>query len=150
MPGSDQKTDRSRKRVRTRDSCTAALRSSNCASAKSDARFPAGSRRPNDVRPAGKTESRQAPRFQYFVNGRLAMRMDNGTERVIDSAVVDWFGATTKRSAEQCVVLEDEAIPGTNVCRCLGSLIIVAEPGDWIPGGGVADGGTRKTRPKHA
>ena len=50
MPGSDQKTDRSRKRVRLGNSCTAALKSSNCASAKSD---------------------------------------------VIDSAVVDWFGATT-------------------------------------------------------
>jgi hypothetical protein len=46
--------------------------------------------------------------------------------------------------------LEDEAIPRMNVWRCLGSLIVEAEPGDWIPGGGVADGGTRKTRPEHA
>jgi len=113
-------------------------------------------------------QKRQAPRFQYFMGGRLAMRMDGGRELVAESAiVVDRFGATITRSAEQWPVISAadfrrldvhrvsappvspwkiKAIPGTNVRRCLGFLIIEAESGDWIPGGEVADGRTGLAR----
>ncbi len=33
-----------------------------------------------DVKPIAKTESCQAPHFQYHVSGQLAIRMDNGSE----------------------------------------------------------------------
>src|SRR6267143_3383761 len=68
----------------------------------------------NDVKPIAKTNSCEAPHFQYHVSGRLAIRMDDGTEFVAgpgditslpsghdawvvgDEPVVtvDWFGAT--------------------------------------------------------
>jgi hypothetical protein len=68
----------------------------------------------NDVKPIAGTESCEAPHFQYHVSGRLAIRMDDGTEFVAapgdvtslpqghdawvvgDETVVtvDWFGAT--------------------------------------------------------
>ena len=68
----------------------------------------------NDVKPLAKTSSCQAPHFQYHVSGRLAIRMDDGTEFIAgpgditslpkghdawvvgDEAVVvvDWFGAS--------------------------------------------------------
>ena len=68
----------------------------------------------NDVRPIAKTESCEAPHFQYHVAGRLAIRMDDGTEFVAEPGdvtslprghdawvigeepvvVVDWFGAS--------------------------------------------------------
>ena len=67
-----------------------------------------------DVKPIAKTESCEAPHFQYHVSGRLAIRMDDGTEFVAEpgdvtslpsghdawvvgdepAVVVDWFGAT--------------------------------------------------------
>ena len=67
-----------------------------------------------DVKPIAKTESCEAPHFQYHVSGQLAIRMDDGTEFVAgpgdvtslpsghdawvvgDEAVVvvDWFGAS--------------------------------------------------------
>ena len=67
-----------------------------------------------DVKPIAKTESCQAPHFQYHVSGRLAIRMDDGSELIAgpgditslpsghdawvvgDEAVtvVDWFGAS--------------------------------------------------------
>lgn len=34
----------------------------------------------SDVKPIAQTESCQAPHFQYHVSGRLAIRMDDGTE----------------------------------------------------------------------
>jgi hypothetical protein len=34
----------------------------------------------NDVKPIAQTESCEAPHFQYHVSGRLAIRMDDGTE----------------------------------------------------------------------
>jgi hypothetical protein len=66
-----------------------------------------------DVRPIAKTDSCEAPHFQYHVSGRLAIRMDDGTEFVAGPGdvtslprghdawvvgdepvtVVDWFGA---------------------------------------------------------
>jgi hypothetical protein len=68
----------------------------------------------NDVQPIAGTASCEAPHFQYHVSGRLAIRMDDGTEFVAgpgdvtslpqghdawvvgdDPAVmVDWFGAS--------------------------------------------------------
>jgi hypothetical protein len=36
----------------------------------------------NDVKPIAKTDSCDAPHFQYHVSGRLAIRMDDGTEFV--------------------------------------------------------------------
>ncbi len=77
----------------------------------------------NDVRPIAGTESCLAPHFQYHVQGRLGIRMDDGTEFVAGPGdvtslpeghdawvvgdepvvVVDWFGATdwAKEQADQ-------------------------------------------------
>jgi len=76
--------------------------------------FEPGWRWSNDVKPIAGTESCEAPHFQYHVSGRLAIRMDDGTEFVAGPGdvtslpsghdawvvgdepvvVVDWFGAT--------------------------------------------------------
>ena len=68
----------------------------------------------NDVKPIAKTESCEAPHFQYHVSGRLAILMDDGTEFVAEPGditslpsghdawvigdesvvVVDWYGAS--------------------------------------------------------
>ncbi len=67
-----------------------------------------------DVKPIAGTSSCEAPHFQYHVSGRLAIRMDDGTEFVAEPGdvtslpsghdawvvgdepvvVVDWFGAS--------------------------------------------------------
>ena len=67
-----------------------------------------------DVKPLANTASCEAPHFQYHVSGRLAIRMDDGTEFVAGpgditslpsghdawvvgdepAIVVDWFGAS--------------------------------------------------------
>lgn len=77
--------------------------------------FQPGWRWSNDVKPIAKTESCEAPHFQYHVSGQLAIRMDDGSEFVAgpgditalpqghgawvvgDEPVVtvDWFGATS-------------------------------------------------------
>lgn len=69
----------------------------------------------NDVTPIAGTASCEAPHFQYHLSGRLAIRMDDGTDFVAgplditslpsghdawvlgDEAVVtvDWFGASS-------------------------------------------------------
>jgi hypothetical protein len=76
--------------------------------------FEPGWRWSNDVRPIARTESCQAPHFQYHVSGRLAILMDDGTEFVAGPGditslpsghdawvvgdepvtVIDWFGAS--------------------------------------------------------
>ena len=76
--------------------------------------FEPGWRWSNDVKPLANTESCEAPHFQYHVSGRLAIRMDDGTEFVAEPGrhhslprghdawvvgdepvvVVDWFGAS--------------------------------------------------------
>ena len=76
--------------------------------------FQPGWRWSNDVKPIAKTESCEAPHFQYHVSGRLAIRMDDGTEFVAEpgditslpkghdawvvgdepAIVVDFFGAS--------------------------------------------------------
>src|SRR5437763_12892429 len=77
--------------------------------------FQPGWRWSNDVKPLAKTASCEAPHFQYHVSGRLAIRMDDGTEFVAEPGdvtalpkghdawvvgddpviVVDWDGAST-------------------------------------------------------
>ena len=74
----------------------------------------------NDVKPVAGTESCEAPHFQYHVSGRLAIKMDDGTELVAGPGdvtslpsghdawvigdepvvVVDWYGATNYARAE--------------------------------------------------
>lgn len=76
--------------------------------------FEPGWRWSNDLKPIAKTESCEAPHFQYHVSGQLAIRMDDGTEFVAGPGdvtslpsghdawvvgdepvvVIDWFGAT--------------------------------------------------------
>jgi len=76
--------------------------------------FEPGWRWSKDVKPIAKTNSCEAPHFQYHVSGRLAIRMDDGTEfeagpgdvtslpsghdaRVVGNepvVTVDWFGAS--------------------------------------------------------
>lgn len=76
--------------------------------------FEPGWRWSNDVKPIAGTPSCEAPHFQYHVSGRLAIRMDDGTEIIAGpgditclprghdawvvgdepAVVVDWFGAT--------------------------------------------------------
>jgi hypothetical protein len=76
--------------------------------------FQPGWRWSNDVKPIAGTNSCEAPHFQYHVSGRLAIRMDDGTELEAGPGdvtslpsghdawvvgdepvvVVDWFGAT--------------------------------------------------------
>ena len=68
----------------------------------------------NDVKPIAKTESCEAPHFQYHVSGRIAIRMDDGIEFIAGPGdvtslpsghdawvvgeepvvVVDWYGAS--------------------------------------------------------
>jgi hypothetical protein len=68
----------------------------------------------NDVRPIAGTDSCEAPHFQYHVSGRLAIRMDDGTELIAGPGditslpsghdawvvgdepvvVIDWYGAS--------------------------------------------------------
>jgi hypothetical protein len=77
--------------------------------------FEPGWRWSNDVKPIAGTSSCQAPHFQYHITGRLAIRMDDGTEIIAGPGditslpsghdawvvgdepvtVVDWFGATS-------------------------------------------------------
>ncbi|MBA3420505.1 MAG: cupin domain-containing protein [Thermoleophilaceae bacterium] len=76
--------------------------------------FEPGWRWSNDVKPIAGTESCEAPHFQYHVSGRLAIRMDDGTEMIAQAGdvtslpsghdawvvgnepavVVDWWGAS--------------------------------------------------------
>ena len=68
----------------------------------------------NDVKPIAGSESCEAPHFQYHVEGKLAIRMDDGKEFIAQAGdvtslpsghdawvvgedrvvVVDWFGAS--------------------------------------------------------
>src|SRR5438128_7544568 len=45
--------------------------------------FEPGWRWSNDVKPIARTNSCEAPHFEYHVSGRLAIRMDDGTEFVL-------------------------------------------------------------------
>jgi hypothetical protein len=76
--------------------------------------FNPGWRWSKDVQPLAKTASCEAPHFQYHLSGKLAIKMDDGTELVAGPGdvtalpsghdawvvgnepvvVVDWFGAS--------------------------------------------------------
>jgi hypothetical protein len=76
--------------------------------------FQPGWRWSNDVKPIAGTSSCEAPHFQYHVSGKLAIRMDDGTEFIAEPGdvtalpkghdawvvgddpvvVVDWYGAS--------------------------------------------------------
>jgi len=76
--------------------------------------FQPGWRWSTDLKPIAQTESCEAPHFQYHVSGRLAIRMDDGTEFIAGpgdvtslpsgrdawvvgdepAVTVDWFGAS--------------------------------------------------------
>ena len=76
--------------------------------------FEPGWRWSNDVKPLAGTDSCEAPHMQFHVSGRLAIRMDDGTEFVAGpgdvtslpsghdawvvgdepAVVVDWYGAS--------------------------------------------------------
>ncbi|HTP27342.1 MAG TPA: cupin domain-containing protein [Anaeromyxobacteraceae bacterium] len=76
--------------------------------------FKPGWRWSKDVQPIARTTSCEAPHFQYHLSGRLAIRMDDGTEFVAGPGdvtalpsghdawvvgdepvvVVDWYGAS--------------------------------------------------------
>ena len=59
--------------------------------------FEPGWRWSNDVKPIAGTESCEAPHFQYHVSGRLAVRMDDGTEFVAEPGRCDLAAQRTRR-----------------------------------------------------
>jgi hypothetical protein len=81
--------------------------------------FQPGWRWSNDVKPIAGTASCEAPHFQYHISGRLAIRMDDGTEMIAGPGdvtalprghdawvvgdepvvVVDWYGASNYAKA---------------------------------------------------
>ena len=81
--------------------------------------FQPGWRWSTDVKPIAGTPSCEAPHFQYHVSGRLAIRMDDGSEFIAGpgdvtslpsghdawvvgdepAVVVDWFGASNYAKA---------------------------------------------------
>ena len=81
--------------------------------------FRPGWRWSNDVKPIAGTDSCDAPHFRHHVSGRLAIRMDDGTEMVAGPGdptslpsghdawvvgeepvvVVDWYGASNYAKA---------------------------------------------------
>ena len=83
--------------------------------------FQPGWRWSKDVKPIAKTKSCQAPHFQYHVSGRLAIKMDDGTEFIAEpgdvtalpvghdawvvgdepAVVVDWSGASNYAKAKK-------------------------------------------------
>ena len=76
--------------------------------------FEPGWRWSNDVKPIAETDSCEVPHFQYHLAGRLAVRMDDGTELIAGPGeitslpsghdgwvvgdepvvVIDWYGAS--------------------------------------------------------
>jgi hypothetical protein len=61
--------------------------------------FEPGWRWSNDVKPIANTESCEAPHFQYHLSGRLAIRMDDGTELVAEPGdITSLLVATTPGS----------------------------------------------------
>ena len=81
--------------------------------------FQPGWRWSKDVKPVAGTDTCEAPHFQYHLSGRLAIRMEDGTEFVAEPGdvtslprghdawvvgdepvtVVDWFGASNYAKA---------------------------------------------------
>ncbi len=83
-------------------------------------RFQPGGAWSKDLKPIARIHSCTAPHFQYHVSGRLAIRMDDGTEFIAGPGditslpsghdawvvgnepvvVVDWFGASNYAKAQ--------------------------------------------------
>jgi hypothetical protein len=81
--------------------------------------FQPGWRWSKDVKPIAGTDSCEAPHFQYHLSGRLAIRMDDGTEFIAmpgdvtslpsghdawvvgdePAVVIDWYGASNYAKA---------------------------------------------------
>jgi hypothetical protein len=59
----------------------------------------------NDVKPIAKTESCEAPHFQYHVSGRIAIRMDDGEEFIAGPGDV-----TSLPSGHDAWVIGDEPV----------------------------------------
>ena len=67
--------------------------------------FKPGWRWSNDVKPLAKTSSCEAPHFQYHVSGKLAIRMDDGTEFVAGPGDI-----TSLPKGHDAWVVGDEAV----------------------------------------
>ena len=67
--------------------------------------FDPGWRWSNDVQPIAGTPSCEAPHFQYHVSGRLAIRMDDGTEMIAEPGDV-----TSLPSGHDAWVVGDEPV----------------------------------------
>ena len=59
----------------------------------------------NDVKPIAGTELCEAPHFQYHVSGRLAIRMEDGTEIIAEPGDI-----TSVPAGHDAWVLGDEAV----------------------------------------
>ncbi len=81
--------------------------------------FQPGWRWSNDVKPIARTDSCTAPHFQYHVSGRLAVRMDDGTEFVARSGDVTSLpsGHDAWLVGEEPVVGVDGSGPATTPAR---------------------------------
>jgi hypothetical protein len=73
--------------------------------------FEPGWRWSNDVKPLAKTKSCEAPHFQYHVSGRLAIRMDDGTQFVAGPGDV-----TALPSGHDAWVVGDEPVVVVDWC----------------------------------
>jgi hypothetical protein len=73
--------------------------------------FEPGWRWSTHVKPIAKTESCEAPHFQYHVSGRLAIRMDDGTELVAGPGDV-----TALPSGHDAWVVGDEPVVVVDWC----------------------------------
>ena len=73
--------------------------------------FQPGWRWSNDVKPLAKTKSCEAPHFQYHVSGKLAIRMDDGTELVAGPGDV-----TALPSGHDAWVVGDEPVVVVDWC----------------------------------
>ena len=73
--------------------------------------FQPGWRWSNDVKPLAKTESCEAPHFQYHVSGKLAIRMDDGTELIAGPGDV-----TALPSGHDAWVIGDEPVVVVDWC----------------------------------
>jgi hypothetical protein len=73
--------------------------------------FEPGWRWSNDVKPLAKTKSCEAPHFQYHVAGRLAIRMDDGTQFIAGPGDV-----TALPSGHDAWVVGDEPVVVVDWC----------------------------------
>ena len=75
----------------------------------------------NDVKPIAKTESCEAPHFQYHVSGRIAIRMDDGTEFIAEPGDV-----TSLPSGHDAWVVGEEPVVVVDCGRASEAINIVS------------------------